>query len=155
MSSWIGFTNQKLYQCRLLLDAYRACQQPALASALDESALYQLHDAWLSYLHELADMVSFRESVTSLQDLTEKVNLVTGEMRELQQLADDAFSWLSQMLKAVGALKRPDTPQVVSAAADTPQTISLTAEITESQVGRWWSALNSVIDAQRENRQES
>merc|ERR1712169_40378 len=83
-----------------LLSEFAQCEQKALMSALEESALYQLHDAWLSYLQELGDMVAYRQPVQSLQELVGQVNLITGEMRELMQLQDNAFSWLSQMLKA-------------------------------------------------------
>ncbi|MAD46871.1 MAG: hypothetical protein CMI02_11110 [Oceanospirillaceae bacterium] len=153
MSQWIGFTNKKLYQCRLLLAEYAQCDDPSLADALEEGGLYQLHDAWLSYLQELGDMVAFREPVSSLQDLLQRVSLVTGEMRELTQLADDPFSWLSQMLKAVAALRQPSA--VRPAQSSDAQSIALTAESTESPVVRWWAAMTALIDVQRENRQES
>ena len=158
MSQWIGFTNKKLYQSRLLLSEFAQCEQKALMSALEESALYQLHDAWLSYLQELGDMVAYRQPVQSLQELVGQVNLITGEMRELMQLQANAFSWLSQMLKAVEDLRYPDAARPVQQAGAQNggvQTISLVQETTESQVAAWWQALSALIDTQRENRQES
>ncbi len=154
MSQWIGFTNQKLYQCRLLLAQREQASDVVLSRALEESALYQLADAWRSYLQELGDMVSFRESVTSLQDLLQRTPMVTGEMRELSQLADKPFSWLTQMLAAVPAQQQPDAVQTPVRAQ--PGCISMAQESSPSSpVSQWWQELSRLIDAQRENRQES
>ena len=153
MSQWIGFTNQKLYQCRLLLAQREQAADAVLSRALEESALYQLTDAWRSYLQELGDMVSFREPVTSLQDLLQRAPMVTGEMRELSQLADKPFSWLTQMLAAVPAQQQPDA--VKAAVTAQPGRISLAQESSSSPVIQWWQELSRLIDAQRENRQES
>ena len=75
MSQWLGQTNRKLYQCRLLLDLWQQADQVPLQQALQESALYQLRDAWLTYLHELADTVRLRQSIDSLAQLLEQTPL--------------------------------------------------------------------------------
>lgn len=155
MAQWIGFTNQKLYQTRLLLSQWQqAGDEPVLAKALEEGALHLLHDAWLSYLQELGEMVAFREPVASLAELLEKTPLITGEMRELAQLAENGFSWLAQMLSAVTALNRQEILKVQAPAAAT-SLIAVAAADTRTPVLEWFTQLSRVIDAQRENRQES
>ncbi|WP_430462057.1 DUF6586 family protein [Thalassolituus sp. LLYu03] len=154
MAQWIGFTNQKLYQCRLLLsERDKVVDNKVLAKALEEGALHLLHDAWLSYLQELGEMVTFREPVSSLSDLLGRASMITGEMRELSQLADNGFSWLAQMLSAVDALNRQPMPKVQ--ATDAMQLLVVAEEVSESQVSDWWRDLSRLIERQRENRQES
>ena len=154
MSQWIGFTNQKLYQCRLLLAQREQASDASLAKALEESALYQLHDAWRSYLQELADMVSLRDTVTSLPDLLQRAPLVTGEMNELRQLTGNSFSWLAQMLSAVSALQQPGVNRPRSA-AEAVTLISIADDSSATPVNSWLKDLTRLIEGQRENRQES
>jgi hypothetical protein len=78
-------------------------------------------------------------------------------MRELQQLADDGFSWLAQMLAAADAQTRPaglNQPAQVVQTMDAPVKIALVAT-PESPVAGWLLDLNRLIDGQRANRQES
>lgn len=156
MSQWIGFTNQKLYQCRLLLEQLAAQQSaaPALQQTLEESALYQLRDAWLSYLAELGDMVAYRQPISSLSALLQHAPLTTGEMRELQQLVDNGFSWLAQMLAAADAQGRPSTLHQPAAQQQVPARIAL-AVSSSSPVVAWLQDLTCLIETQRANRQES
>lgn len=159
MSQWIGFTNQKLYQCRLLLEQLASLQSApaALQQALEESALYQLRDAWLSYLAELGDMVAYRQPVRSLAELQQQAAMTTGEMRELQQLADNGFSWLAQMLAAAEAQGHPagqSQPAATVQVMDIPGRIALVAT-PQSPVAWWLQNLTRLIDGQRANRQES
>ncbi|MCA6063144.1 DUF6586 family protein [Thalassolituus marinus] len=154
MSQWIGFTNQKLYQCRLLLAQRSAADGGALIKALEEGATHLLHDAWLSYLQELGEMVAYRQPVSSLEQLMTSCPLPTGEMRELAQLAENSFSWLAQMLNGIAALSRPDTVRQ-QAASNGIGLISLTDTSDSTQVDDWFRSLQGLIDLQRENRQES
>ncbi|MCA6058213.1 MULTISPECIES: DUF6586 family protein [unclassified Thalassolituus] len=159
MSQWIGFTNQKLYQCRLLLEQLAAQQSaaPALKQALEESALYQLRDAWLSYLAELGDMVAYRQPVRSLESLLQNAPLTTGEMRELQHLAENGFSWLAQMLAAADAQGRPSGMNQPAAAVQTVEAQGRIALVAtpHSPVAGWLQDLTRLIEDQRANRQES
>ncbi len=51
MSQWLSFTNQNLYQARLLLEqSRRETGNPALAEGLETSGLYLMQDAFISYL---------------------------------------------------------------------------------------------------------
>ncbi|MCD8521269.1 MAG: hypothetical protein LRY66_07770 [Saccharospirillaceae bacterium] len=159
MSQWIGFTNQKLYQCRLLLEQLSSLQSApaALQQALEESALYQLRDAWLSYLAELGEMVAYRQPVHSLAELRQQAAMTTGEMRELQQLAENGFSWLAQMLAAAEAQGQPagqNQPAAAVQVMDIPGRIALVAT-PQSPVAGWLQNLTRLIDDQRANRQES
>ena len=100
MSQWLSFTNQKLYQARLLLEqSRRETGNPALAEGLETSGLYLMQDAFISYLNELATLATYRGEVSSFSDLLNKTPLVTGEMTEIRILAEDPYSWLSAFLR--------------------------------------------------------
>lgn len=160
MSQWIGHTNRKLYQCRLLLAQRAHSFEPAaLQQALEEAALSQLQDAWQCYVQELAESVSLRTTVHSLAELMAQAPLVTGEMRELAQLLDDSFSWLSQMLNAAKAAHWPQ-PLVVkkhSIEPDVSGDLALIALSEEASlpIEQWWQQLSQLIDGQRSHRHES
>ena len=177
MSHWLRQTNQKLYQCRLLQEQQRQCGEPVLQQALQESALYQLRDAWLCYLHELAEAASYRQPFSSLEQLLQQMPLVTGEVRELQQLAADPFSWLAQLLLAVERQMLPpasaaaghhrhrhddhehdhdhDEDDAAAPPAQRIDLIPLTAAEPVIDVAGWSRQLERLIDAQRANRHES
>lgn len=177
MSHWLRQTNQKLYQCRLLQEQQRQCGEPVLQQALQESALYQLRDAWLCYLHELAEAASYRQPFSSLEQLLQQMPLVTGEVRELQQLAADPFSWLAQLLLAVERQMLPPAPaaaghhrhrhddehdhdhdhddeHVAAPQAQRIDLIPLVAAEPVIDVAGWYRQLERLIDAQRANRHE-
>lgn len=177
MSHWLRQTNQKLYQCRLLQEQQRQCGEPVLQQALQESALYQLRDAWLCYLHELAEAASYRQPFSTLEQLLQQMPLVTGEVRELQQLAADPFSWLAQLLLAVERQMLPPAPaaaghhrhrhdghhhdhdhddeHVAAPQAQRIDLIPLAAAEPVIDVAGWYRQLERLIDAQRGNRHES
>ena len=126
MAEWLSQTNQKLYQARLLLDALDAYEvsnnsPAAIISALQESVLFQLMLAYQSYLHEIAEMAQWRESVISLTQLIDDAPTVTGEMRELKKLEEDDFGWLCQLLMAFhqcgdknsAAVKTVNNPSII------------------------------------------
>ena len=122
MASWLSFTNHKLYQCRLLLQQADTTTQPqALHEALQDSALYALRDAYLSYLHELAELATYRQPVSGLAQLLADTPLITGEMKELEYLETDSFSWLKAMLKS---LARNLTRRKISFLPSRPQSSS-------------------------------
>lgn len=177
MSHWLRQTNQKLYQCRLLQEQQQQCGELVLQQALQESALYQLRDAWLCYLHELAEAASYRQPFSSLEQLLQQMPLVTGEVRELQQLAADPFSWLAQLLLAVERQMLPpasaaaghhrhrhddhehdhdhDEDDAAAPPAQRIDLIPLTAAEPATDVAGWSRQLERLIDAQRANRHES
>lgn len=154
MASWLSFTNHKLYQCRLLLQQAQKTTEPVvLKDALQDSALYLLRDAYVSYLHELAELATYRKPVESLAQLLQATPLVTGEMRELEHLENDSFSWLRQFLNAVAAVAQPDNISVPVTPVQ-PGMISLVDNSTPD-IALWHERLTQLIDLQRENRQES
>ena len=153
MASWLSFTNHKLYQCRLLLQQAEQAEPQALAGAMKDSALYLLRDAYISYLHELAELATYRQPVESLAQLLQQTPLVTGEMRELEHLESNSFSWLRQFLNAVDAVARVDNA-VVPVTPVQPGMISL-VDNSEPDISTWHAQLTQLIDLQRENRQES
>ena len=154
MASWLSFTNHKLYQCRLLLQQAQQTTEPVvLKDALQDSALYLLRDAYVSYLHELAELATYRQPVESLAQLLQATPLVTGEMRELEHLENDSFSWLRQFLNAVAAVAQPDNISVPVTPVQ-PGMISLVDNSTPD-IALWHERLTQLIDLQRENRQES
>ena len=154
MASWLSFTNHKLYQCRLLLQQAQQTTEPVvLKDALQDSALYLLRDAYVSYLHELAELATYHQPVESLAQLLQATPLVTGEMRELEHLENDSFSWLRQFLNAVAAVAQPDNISVPVTPVQ-PGMISLVDNSTPD-IALWHERLTQLIDLQRENRQES
>lgn len=165
MSKWIGFTNQKLYQVRLLLEQRERLDGPeALLDALEQGAQYLLYDAYVSYLNELAEMANYRQPVATLEDLLARAPLVTGEMKEIQFLRTDSFSWLTAMLKAVAEQAQPSSPRTIEVDTFDPfgvaeSSASLTSitllQDNASPASKWLNLLSGLIDAQRENRQES
>lgn len=158
MAEWLGHSNQKLYQARLLLEVYELAGEQgnsALLDALQESVLFQLVLAYQSYLHEVAEIAQFRDEFYSLSQLLENASVVTGEMTELQQLESDDFSWLSQLQaafqqcsqKGAAMVTKPQTNPVMIQMQDTTN--------TGLPLGDWYLALSEIIDLQRNNRQES
>lgn len=157
MASLLSNTNHKLYQCRLLLDEARRDEHPSvLTDALKQSALHCLQDAYLFYLHELADLVSVRHPLSSLSDLLDATALITGEMQQLKKLEHDSQSWLSQMLQAVQSLGSPYS-SINSAQNPVAQMNPSVIATTQTQPieQRWLHELTELIESQRENRQES
>ena len=155
MASWLSFTNHKLYQCRLLLQQADTTTQPqALHEALQDSALYALRDAYLSYLHELAELATYRQPVSGLAQLLADTPLITGEMKELECLENDSFSWLKAMLRAAEAVGQADSKNHSQPQALRPGMIQLHQE-DQPDISAWLSQLTQLIDLQRENRQES
>jgi hypothetical protein len=162
LSKWIGFTNQKLYQVRLLLEQRERLDGPeALLDGLEQGAQYLLYDAYVSYLNELAEMANYRQPVATLEDLLAHTPLVTGEMKEIQFLRADSFSWLTAMLKAVAEQAQPTSSRTIEVDTFDPfgdaaslNSITLLQD-NASPASKWLSQLSDLIDAQRENRQES
>lgn len=153
--SWLSITNLKLYQSQLLLQQWQSDQLPALQQALLNSALYHLHDAYLAYLHELAEAVSYRQPLTSLADLIASVTLVTGEMKELQALEQDGYSWLAQCLQCVQDSHQPIRAGVVHVQHEAPSNRIHVVDDPTANAARWHQALSDLIDQQRANRHES
>lgn len=151
MSEWLGQTNQKLYQARLLIDSGEADGiDSALATACEEGAIFQLVLAYQAYLHELAEIANCRQEFGSLAQLIERTAVPTGEMTELRQLEQDEFSWLSQLFQAFEACSQAKKSQAVMAGA-----IPLMNQGSGVNVRDWHQRLNDIIDLQRLNRQES
>ena len=156
MSQWLGFTNQKLYQARLLLDKSAQEEGPtALNDALEQGGLYLLYDAYVSYLNEVATVAHCPTPVESLDALLTNTPLVTGEMTELRVLFDDSYSWLTAMLRAISDQAQPgsSSPSVMPV-KPSGNLIAASSEPT-SNARQWWQSLSDLIDSQRENRQES
>jgi len=151
MAQWLPFTNEKLYQCRLLADQAREATPDVLARALETAALQHLWAAYRSYLNELGATVSLATRVETLTQLMQEARLVTGEMRELALLADDEFSWLGRFLSATEQLGWPPS----ASASMNPGLIATASQSDLDEVMRWHQALNELIDRQRDNRHES
>lgn len=152
MTIWIGFTNQKLYQSRLLMEQADQVDMPVLAEALEAAALQHLLYAWRGYLNELGAATRLQAEVENLQQLQQQTSLVTGEMQELQQLLDDPFSWLSAMLVAAERLGWPERSEVRS--VEVSGLITSSRSVAASPAD-WWKKLSGLIDRQRENRLET
>lgn len=158
MAEWLGHSNQKLYQARLLLEAYEDAAEEEhgpLADALQEAVLFQLLLAYQSYLHEIAEIAQYRDGFSSLSHLIELVPVATGEMTELQQLEADDFSWLSRLQAAFQQCGQKDVSTPIKTQAN-PVMIQLQDTTnTGLPLRQWYSNLSDIIDMQRNNRQES
>lgn len=158
MAEWLGNSNQKLYQARLLIEQQEQAEQSAagsvLSMALQESVLFQLLLSYQSYLHEIAEIAQCREPFGSLEQLLSLVPVATGEMKELNQLETDDFSWLNQMQAALAACYQKDTvPMPKQRSASIIQIHDKTAQ--SLPLRHWYQSLTDIIDLQRNNRQES
>lgn len=159
MASWLSHSNQKLYQARLLLDNLQLAESSettpdAFVSALQESVLFQLVLAYQSYLHEIAEIAQCRDDFLSLSQLIELTTVPTGEMKELQKLEGDSFSWLGQLLTSFEGCSAKDP--VANKAPLNPAMIQIHDTTTSSLPLRdWYESLVNIIDLQRDNRQES
>lgn len=158
MAEWLGHSNQKLYQARLLLDAYEDAVEQGnrpLVDALQEAVLFQLLLSYQSYLHEIAEIAQYRDEFSSLSQLIELAPVVTGEMTELQQLEADGFSWLSQLQVAFQQCGQKDVSTPIKTQAN-PVMIQLQDTTnTGLPLRQWYFNLSDIIDMQRNNRQES
>lgn len=156
MSQWLGFTNQKLYQARLLLDQSLQAKDPAaLADALEQGGLYLLYDAYVSYLNELAEIAHCATPIDSLETLLAKTPLVTGEMTEIRVLFEDTYAWLPAMLRAVAEQSQPSTAKSPVIPVQASGNLIAASSEPVSNAQQWWKSLTDLIDSQRENRQES
>lgn len=156
MSQWLGFTNQKLYQARLLLEQSAQEQGPAaLTDALEQGGLYLLYDAYVSYLNEVATVAHCPTPVASLEALLANTPLVTGEMTELRVLAEDSYSWLTVMLRAIADQAQPGSTQPSSIPVHPSGNLIAASSEPSSNARQWWQSMSDLIDSQRENRQES
>lgn len=165
MAEWLGHSNQKLYQARLLLDqldqftqsdnSQSGAQNSALSSALEEAVIFQLMLAYQSYLHEVAEIAQCRDEFFSLTELLSLVPVSTGEMTELKQLEEDDFSWLTQMQSAFQQCSQKDIAAIKKPAGSAAM-IQLHNQVSASlPLREWFEALSGIIDLQRNNRQES
>lgn len=165
MAEWLGHSNQKLYQARLLLeqldqltqadDDQPMVQNSALNAALEEAVIFQLVLAYQSYLHEVAEIAQCRDEFFSLTELLSLVPVSTGEMTELKQLEEDDFSWLAQMQSAFQQCSQKDIVAIKSPAGNAAM-IQMHNQVSVSlPLQEWFEALSAIIDLQRNNRQES
>lgn len=158
MAEWLAHSNQKLYQARLLVEAYDVAVEQdnrTLIDALQESVLFQLVLAYQSYLHEIAEIAQYRDEFFSLSQLVENTPIATGEMTELKQLEADDFSWLSQLQAAFQQCSQKGVSTPTKAQAN-PVMIQLQDTTNAGlPLNDWYFKLSEIIDLQRNNRQES
>jgi len=158
--NWVAQTNQRLYQCQLLLaEAAKhsdGVAGRALATALEDGALVQLVAAYKCYLNELAEAVNHRQFVTDLDALITSATLVTGDMKQFQQLESDDYSWLAELKRghdgiglpqAVSQPVVPVTPGLIASSSAMPS--------RADSIAGWMAEFQSMIDVQRDNKRES
>lgn len=151
MSEWLGQTNQHLYQARLLIDATNDQSVRAMVNALEDGAVFQLMLAYRSYLNELAYLAQVKDEFMSLADLISKTSVPIGEMRELDQLENDPYSWLSSLLSRFEDCGQPGKASHTNQAG----MIQLVQQTPATDLQTLYQALSDLIDLQRNNRQES
>lgn len=155
MSSWLAKTNQQLYQARLLIELTDE-NDAALELALYQSSVYQLYLAYNSYLHELADSARADQNFKSLQELIDSMPLVTGELKELEHIESDDFSWLAWLLAEFeGSKTLSSLPAAKSALAANLILSSSASAVSIERLNETYQSLQSLINEQRVNRSES
>ena len=158
--NWVGQTNQRLYQCRLMLEQVELAVNHALATALEDGAVLQLGAAYRCYLNELAGLVNVNGKVNDLSELFAKAAFAIADMQELQQLEADIYGWLGQLkqmlrdAQQLAAVSKPSSVEQVEPSgnliASAPAEQSR-AEILQGILGE----LQALIECQRGNHKES
>ncbi|MGK0500271.1 MAG: hypothetical protein ACJAYG_001920 [Oceanicoccus sp.] len=106
--------NQRLYFCRLHLQwldqqlQLQMLPKALLEQSLAESALFHLQMAYRAYLLEIAEAYNLKpDSIKSVEQLMACIGeqqLRSAEAYEIEQLAQQAESWLSSMLQVYAQL---------------------------------------------------
>ncbi|MDM8347815.1 PasA protein [Pseudomonas sp. sp1636] len=135
-------TNQKLFYAGLSLESWRVAQEGravnslALIQAEREAALFHLYGALLGLCHEIAGYYRLPQShAARVEQLLNKALLDAApspELAELIELAQQAETWLAQLLKAYAELFQP--PQAASKAKTDPGTPLIEAISLDQEV---------------------
>jgi hypothetical protein len=158
-----GLTNQRLYQCRLLLDQSPS-MEASLHNALVESSAIQLHLAYRCYLNELADAYRVQGPILSLEQLVSRAPVVTSELDVLVHLEATHDSWLGALngyINSIGweasvSLPGPDSPPDIGVASSLIVSDRPSQDVTSFDlVENWYRSLERLIEQQRSLRQES
>lgn len=164
MTNGPGGTNQRLYQCRLLLDQCPSTEA-SLHKALVESSAIQLYLAYRCYLNELADAYRVQGPISRLEELVSRMPVVTSELDFLVHLEAKSDSWLGSLIDYVCSLgweslsaqagASPSSSAVAGSliVSDRPQTSA--ADMSFDLVRSWYLSLDRLIEQQRSMRQES
>ncbi len=162
MSTYISAVNQKLLFARQLLrlvGTNRALVSTHQATAVAQSMIVQLHQAWLWHCCNIAESYKLKEpqSVTdgnALVALLAEQGKCPGEATELQTLENDPRSWLSELLNAHHHIYRlpvlrkaeMDVDRLPIIALDAPANIDWSLEHAEL----WLQNLQELVERQRE-----
>ena len=155
MSGWLAKTNQQLYQARLLIELTGENDGP-VELALYQSSVYQLYLAYDSYLHELAESARADQNFKSLQELIGSMPIAIGELKELEHIESDDFSWLAWLLAEFANSKTLSSlPSVKSSLAANLISSSSASVVAVERLNEVYMSLQSLINEQRVNRSES
>lgn len=162
MSTYISAVNQKLLFARQLLrlvGTTRAAVSTHQTTAIAQSIVVQLHQAWLWHCCNIAESYKLKEpqSVTdgnALVVLLAEQGKCPGEATELQTLENEPHSWLSELLNAHGHIYRlpvvrkaeMDVDRLPIIALDAPTNIEWSLE----RVELWLQNLQELVERQRE-----
>ena len=128
----------------------------ALATAMLQGAVCQLHSAYLLHLREIAENYSLSDpaSICTIQQLTDALvgqNMVPVETSEISLLMDDSSSWLTLCLGAYEEFHGgPGSPAEVShAGIDLYQENLPSAELNPQNIKAWLSAMIELLERHR------
>lgn len=151
--------DQKLHLAKLIVAAIDtnppSKKNPAIETALVESALFHLHIAYRAYLHELLLHCKVLVSVETAQqaaDLLQSQHLQNGDIDELAKL-EQSGAWPTQLRMAYADATSSD---VMSEAASNIGIAlhDVTACIDSEVLGGWLQQFQMLLDRQREHAQE-
>ncbi|HET8731798.1 MAG TPA: DUF6586 family protein [Moraxellaceae bacterium] len=169
-----GRTNQKLYFARLqldrvqaLLEAKTAFSWEAEALSCREAAILHLHGAYLAFLQELVRFYKLQGPLMTSEAVRVAMaakGQVSPEITVLQQLEQDAGSWLAELMRAhQDCLIAPDQVPVAVAEEETAsRAINVVVVAGDNplssrdiaSIQRWLQELTQVIRDFRREMQE-
>lgn len=125
MTSWIRFTNEKLYLARLqfnLADSSRQEDTPALRESARQGGILLLHAAWTGLLNEIAESYNVKgRHIATLSDLADALaEPRASELEPLLALYEDPRSWLRILLEEYDACIRVQPAKPVKGGPQMP-----------------------------------
>lgn len=157
--------DQKLHSAKLTLatiDTNSSSEKnPAIETALVESALFHLHIAYRAYLHELLLHCKVTASVETAQqavDLLEAQHLQNGDIDELAKL-ERSGAWPAQLHAAYADAANHEVRKESASSNGSTLNVGInlrdvTAHIDGEVLAAWLQQFQLLLQRQREHAQE-
>jgi uncharacterized protein DUF6586 len=154
---YTGPCQQRCVSAGALVEAASAEKtSSALATALLQGAICQLHSAYLLHLREIAENYSLVNSasintIQQLRDVLIGQNMAPVETGEIKLLAEDSSSWLSQCLSAYEMFQNGllSQPGVSHGGIDLYQENESSVELNAENIKDWLSSMTELLERHR------